>query len=67
MGYPPPKGEELKLFYKEKKRLYKIREEEENQKIRDKYEKYKTLIKQQGIHPLRIPADAYRAVKDVLK
>lgn len=67
VGYPPPKGEELKLFYKEKKRLYKIREEEENQKIRDKYEKYKTLIKAQGIHPLRIPADAYRAIKDVLK
>lgn len=67
MGYPPPKGEELKLFYKEKKRLYKIREEEEKQKIRDKHEEYKTLIKTQGIHPLRIPADAYREIKDVLK
>lgn len=47
--------------------LDEIDDEEEKQEIRDKYEEYKTLIKQQGIHPLRIPADAYRAVKDVLK
>ena len=44
-----------------------IKEEEENREKRDKNEKYKTLIKTQGIHPLRIPADAYRAIKDVLK
>ena len=50
-----------------KKLARQIQKEDEKQKIRDKHEEYKTLIKTQGIHPLRIPADAYRAIKDVLK
>lgn len=58
MSYGGKQGWELRC---------QIQEEEENQEKRDKHEKYKTLIKTQGIHPLRIPADAYRAVKDVLK
>lgn len=53
-----PEGKEL---------ARQIQKEEAKQKIRDKNEEYKTLIKTQGIHPLRIPADAYRAIKDVLK
>lgn len=65
--------EELKeelFFYggrEERELLDKIEEEEESQKIRDKYENYKTLIKQQGIHPLKMPADVYHAIKDTLK
>lgn len=50
-----------------KKLARQIQKEDEKQKIRDKNKEYKTLIKAQGIHPLRIPADAYRAIKDVLK
>ena len=50
-----------------KKLARQIQKEDEKQKIRDRNEEYKTLIKTQGIHPLRIPADAYRAIKDVLK
>ena len=50
-----------------KKLARQIQKEDEKQKIRDKNEEYKTLIKTQGIHPLRIPTDAYRAIKDVLK
>lgn len=53
-----PEGKEL---------ARQIQKEEAKQKIRDKNEEYKTLIKNQGIHPLRIPADAYHAIKDVLK
>lgn len=73
MQLSPEEREELKsdLFFHGGKRehelLDKIEDEEEKQKIRDKHEEYKTLIKTQGIHPLRIPADAYRAIKDVLK
>lgn len=50
-----------------KKLARQIQKEDEKQKIRDKNEEYKTQIKTQGLHPLRIPADAYRAIKDVLK
>lgn len=73
MRLSPEEREEVKrdLFFHggmEGKELNRqIRKEEEKQKIRDKHEEYKTLIKTQGVHPLRIPADAYRAIKDVLK
>lgn len=73
MSLSPEEREEIKrdLFHyggeREQELRHQIQKEEEKQKIRNKNEEYKTQIKTQGIHPLRIPADAYRAVKDVLK